>query len=272
MPARKKRKATAVETTHAEAAASPPAKRGRVAKTKAADEVIPSPVPPVQTPKRGRPKKTQPVEAVPLPPPADEAVVEPPSSSAKSKKVKPNTSVTRTSKRLSNGASSVAEVASGPRTRRANAAVGGANGVVNEDTSSKAVPVKQVKSKRGAKPKAATKKPADTAAEVIPDSSISTPKKTTKKGAQRKKKADAKTSSSAKDPRTSNVSVNVPSPKDEVSDDDEKADDEAEDDGPNYWLMKAEPESRIEKGKDVKFSIDDLHAAVEPEGWDGKVF
>lgn len=37
-----------------------------------------------------------------------------------------------------------------------------------------------------------------------------------------------------------------------------------------YWLMKAEPESRIEKGHDVKFSIDDLAARTEPEGWDGK--
>ncbi|RMZ86899.1 hypothetical protein DV736_g5876, partial [Chaetothyriales sp. CBS 134916] len=36
-----------------------------------------------------------------------------------------------------------------------------------------------------------------------------------------------------------------------------------------YWLMKAEPESRIEKGVDVKFSIDDLKAKTEPEGWDG---
>ena len=40
-------------------------------------------------------------------------------------------------------------------------------------------------------------------------------------------------------------------------------------DGPSHWLMKAEPESRIEKGKDVKFSIDDLKAATSPEGWDG---
>ena len=37
---------------------------------------------------------------------------------------------------------------------------------------------------------------------------------------------------------------------------------------PNYWLMKAEPESRMEKGIDVKFSIDDL-AKVDMEGWDG---
>jgi hypothetical protein len=36
-----------------------------------------------------------------------------------------------------------------------------------------------------------------------------------------------------------------------------------------YWLMKAEPESRMEKGIDVKFSIDDLATKTEPEGWDG---
>ncbi|KAI9331669.1 thymocyte nuclear protein 1 [Zopfochytrium polystomum] len=35
-----------------------------------------------------------------------------------------------------------------------------------------------------------------------------------------------------------------------------------------YFLMKAEPESRLEKGKDVKFSIDDL-AAVGHSSWDG---
>ena len=37
-----------------------------------------------------------------------------------------------------------------------------------------------------------------------------------------------------------------------------------------FWLMKAEPESRIEKGQDVKFSIDDLMSKTEPEGWDGE--
>ncbi|QGA20289.1 hypothetical protein EYB26_007991 [Talaromyces marneffei] len=40
-------------------------------------------------------------------------------------------------------------------------------------------------------------------------------------------------------------------------------------DGKSYWLMKAEPESRIVKGVDVKFSIDDLRATREPEPWDG---
>ncbi|KAI5818028.1 PUA-like domain-containing protein [Pyronema omphalodes] len=39
--------------------------------------------------------------------------------------------------------------------------------------------------------------------------------------------------------------------------------------GRRFWLMKAEPETRIEKGKDIKFSIDDLASRTEPEGWDG---
>ncbi|KAF7562458.1 hypothetical protein G7046_g1685 [Stylonectria norvegica] len=37
-----------------------------------------------------------------------------------------------------------------------------------------------------------------------------------------------------------------------------------------YWLMKAEPESRLENGVDVKFSIDDLKARQQPEGWDAR--
>ncbi|KAF4592431.1 thymocyte nuclear protein 1 [Ophiocordyceps camponoti-floridani] len=36
-----------------------------------------------------------------------------------------------------------------------------------------------------------------------------------------------------------------------------------------YWLMKAEPEPRMEKGVDVSFSIDCLRAKKEPEPWDG---
>ncbi|KAL5529979.1 PSY2_1 [Sanghuangporus sanghuang] len=35
-----------------------------------------------------------------------------------------------------------------------------------------------------------------------------------------------------------------------------------------YWLMKAEPNSRIEKGKDVKFSIDDFES-VKTTPWEG---
>ncbi|XP_019574396.1 thymocyte nuclear protein 1 isoform X1 [Rhinolophus sinicus] len=37
-----------------------------------------------------------------------------------------------------------------------------------------------------------------------------------------------------------------------------------------YWLMKSEPESRLEKGVDVKFSIEDLKAQPKQiTGWDG---
>jgi len=39
--------------------------------------------------------------------------------------------------------------------------------------------------------------------------------------------------------------------------------------GPAYWLMKAEPDSRVVNGHDVKFSIDDLAAVTEPEPWNG---
>ncbi|KAK2465918.1 hypothetical protein APHAL10511_001559 [Amanita phalloides] len=35
-----------------------------------------------------------------------------------------------------------------------------------------------------------------------------------------------------------------------------------------YWLLKAEPESRVVKGKDVKFSVDDFEA-VETSPWEG---
>lgn len=37
-----------------------------------------------------------------------------------------------------------------------------------------------------------------------------------------------------------------------------------------YWLLKAEPETRLENGVDVKFSIDDLASKTEPEPWDGE--
>ncbi|KAF4635136.1 hypothetical protein G7Y89_g2956 [Cudoniella acicularis] len=39
--------------------------------------------------------------------------------------------------------------------------------------------------------------------------------------------------------------------------------------GRQYWLMKAEPETRLEKGHDVRFSIDDLASKTGPEPWDG---
>lgn len=36
-----------------------------------------------------------------------------------------------------------------------------------------------------------------------------------------------------------------------------------------YWLMKAEPNTRLENGIDISFSIDDLASKTVPEPWDG---
>ena len=49
----------------------------------------------------------------------------------------------------------------------------------------------------------------------------------------------------------------------------DESEEEEEDSDRSYWLMKAEPESRMEKGVDVKFSIDDLRATTVPEPWNG---
>ena len=101
--------------------------------------------------------------------------------------------------------------------------------------------------------------------------------------AVRKSLANEKESLDAAEAKEANadVKVNVSSPKDENRTAQRKpgrpsrkksksVDAEDEADEASCWLMKAEPESRIEKGKDVKFSIDDLEAASVPEPWDGK--
>ncbi|MCJ1471742.1 hypothetical protein MMC13_000382 [Lambiella insularis] len=124
---------------------------------------------------------------------------------------------------------------------------------------------KSAKGTKSAKPSAVTKTSSAAETSASTKNSKPVPKK-------------AKMKSAAGMRRTSNFSINIPA--DNVNgtkggvtaDEDNANDDEVEDedhDGPSYWLMKAEPESRIEKGKDVKFSIDDLKACTEPEAWDG---
>ncbi|KAL4784805.1 PUA-like domain-containing protein [Aspergillus varians] len=63
-----------------------------------------------------------------------------------------------------------------------------------------------------------------------------------------------------------NASDSTPKSKPSATETHESTDNDSE---RSYWLMKAEPESRMAKGQDVKFSIDDLRAAKEPEAWDG---
>ncbi len=104
-----------------------------------------------------------------------------------------------------------------------------------------------------------TKRTAGTAAEEAPKTPVKRAKASTKKSTQ-------------------DVSVEVPNAAeddgaevdgmDEVEE--EAHDDEAASDARSYWLMKAEPNSRMENGVDVRFSIDDLRAATAPEPWDGE--
>ena len=115
-----------------------------------------------------------------------------------------------------------------------------------------------------------------------PDPPIKKATKTPVNGAAKKSASKVKATASRKRGKSAKTSIHgeettAPEGKSTVSVDvpfrekPAEAEDEAEvhGEGPAYWLMKAEPESRIEKGKDVKFSIDDLEAAKEPEGWDG---
>ncbi|KAG8533170.1 uncharacterized protein KY384_001953 [Bacidia gigantensis] len=116
-----------------------------------------------------------------------------------------------------------------------------------------------------------------------PEANTSTKSKPIKKGVAIKSKGPKSPTKSNKSRRQANghstvvnespsskVSVNI-SLKDNSSQDDSDEGHE-ESDGPQYWLMKAEPESRIEKGKDVKFSIDDLNDAKEAEPWDDNAY
>jgi len=262
MANKKKRKASAIEPATTDT--SPPAKRGRPGKAKP-EEVISSPPPVATLRKRGRPKKTQQDGATSSPP---IEIAEAPATSPRPKKVKLKNSATRTSKRLSNGAADAANASLGLRTRPLSA-----KGLENGTSNGTVVAVKEAKSKGKGKVKASAKISTETTTETetIPVSSISKIAKPAKARKGWKGTKEATVEDDAQGSRSSNVSVAVPAPKDETSED-ENADDEAEDDGPKYYLCKAEPNSRIEKGKDVKFSIDDLRAATEPEGWDGRPF
>ena len=75
---------------------------------------------------------------------------------------------------------------------------------------------------------------------------------------------------SAKKGKTTVNEKNDKAKKAKTEDKEVEQDDEKGENGRSYWLMKAEPDSRFEKGVDVKFSIDDLKEKSEPEAWDGK--
>ncbi|KAK4141024.1 uncharacterized protein C8A04DRAFT_39455 [Dichotomopilus funicola] len=103
--------------------------------------------------------------------------------------------------------------------------------------------------------------------EVEVDSAEASVKKT---GAKRvTKKENKNTEPPSKKPRGAPLKEGSPTsdgPQEQAKGSDGNAPTEG---GRNYWLLKAEPESRFENGVDVKFSIDDLAARTEPEPWDG---
>ncbi|KAL9003135.1 MAG: hypothetical protein Q9188_003977 [Gyalolechia gomerana] len=109
------------------------------------------------------------------------------------------------------------------------------------------------------------------AQKVVNSKKTSSPKVTESKPrpsleAKYKSKSEAK-AAERPGPSLSEVAIPTREKDDKATEDEAPEDDDS--DGPSYWLMKAEPESRFEKGKDVKFSIDDLKNATEPEAWDG---
>ncbi|KAL2835755.1 PUA-like domain-containing protein [Aspergillus pseudoustus] len=94
--------------------------------------------------------------------------------------------------------------------------------------------------------------PKDPAAKATPKPKTPT---SSSRGRGRPKKTTAQANTTDITPKTKSSAAN--------------ADKTNNSDGHSYWLMKAEPDSRMEKGVDVKFSIDDLRDAEEPEPWDG---
>lgn len=88
-------------------------------------------------------------------------------------------------------------------------------------------------------------------------------KKETKKSATKQAKTEAATP-------TSNGTRDAVTPDPDPADIPVQNPDVERHEGKCYWLLKAEPETRMEGGVDVRFSIDDLRARTKPEGWDGK--
>lgn len=91
----------------------------------------------------------------------------------------------------------------------------------------------------------------------------------TAKGRKRKSEAVTKSAANPAPAKRSRKSAPAKIAEDEEDEDDGENVEMTDEFGRHFWVMKAEPDSRIEKGKDVKFSIDDLQACTEPEPWSG---
>lgn len=94
-------------------------------------------------------------------------------------------------------------------------------------------------------------------------------KKETKKETKKSATKEAKTEATKP---TSNGTRDAVTPDPDPADIPVQNPDVERHEGKCYWLLKAEPETRMEGGVDVRFSIDDLRARTKPEGWDGETF
>ena len=274
MPYKKKRKAAATaEADQAPDVATPPAKRGRP--SKAAKEAALAEAASVLTPpaKRGRPPKAKTAQTEPTQNAiATSSLVKtdnsPTKASAKSKATA-NTSLRRSNR----GPANADSTATGSRASRSatNAKTNGAVVAVKETKpkgkATAATPVKASTAKKGSRG-VYKKKSAKARGKAAATANVDEEEEEEDDASDEELNPEPVEEKPAKRGRKANFSINVPASL-AASEEAEDADEEDADE-PSYWLMKAEPESRIEKGKDVKFSIDDLLNATEPEAWDGK--
>jgi len=258
-------------------AEEPPAKRGRKAKTESKQE---EPEEPAK--KRGRPAKRQQEEPVEDPAPKKRGR---PARAAT--QVAPEPKSLPESKKRGRPARAAAEPASEPETAPPSKKRGRPAKATTE-VASKSQPT-EAPTKRGRPAKAAVStskaapKKRGRPAKVAVDGAVGEEDETeaepaTKKRARGRPAKVSATKKGGKGKAVANVD----------DDDDEEADTSneinpteatteiapSEASGRQYWLMKAEPETRLEKtesGKtvDVRFSIDDLAAKSSPEPWDG---
>ncbi|KAJ4387561.1 hypothetical protein N0V93_008156 [Gnomoniopsis smithogilvyi] len=111
--------------------------------------------------------------------------------------------------------------------------------------------------------------PKSAKAEKGSKTTMTTKASTTKKGSKAAVKADVKAEQKGKGKDAAAEPPTATKKKTPAKTAETKADTTNDTTGRQYWLMKAEPETRYENGVDVSFSIDDLAARKEPEPWDG---
>lgn len=247
------------DTTTPKAVAAPvvdtPKRRGRPPKTSTAETTSPKEVATTVMPvkaARGRPKRSglAAVPTFPLSPKRkrDDEEPEPAPPKKRGRPAKGDTTTTEVVAKKRGRPARVDSAPAAPKSKRSLAVS------VQEKEPTKAA----TKIRTAAKPKTSAKTPAKPPAKRGRPAGRTNKTTTATKAAKTTKKA-----AKAKPPKWSTES--------EAESLAEGLTQEEQDDGDlQYWLLKAEPATRIEKGVDVSYPIEKLAAATEPEPWDGK--